>query len=39
MVVDVLTIEDGKIVESNAFVGSRHVAAFGLPASIEAYEA
>ena len=34
LVVDVLTIENGKIVASNAFVGSHHVAAFGMPASI-----
>jgi RNA polymerase sigma-70 factor (ECF subfamily) len=34
MVVDVLTIENGKIVESNAFVGPHHIAAFGMPASI-----
>jgi RNA polymerase sigma-70 factor (ECF subfamily) len=34
-VVDILTIENGRIVESNAFVGAHHVAAFGLPASIE----
>ena len=36
MVVDVLRIEEGRIVESNAFVGAHHVAAFGMPASIEA---
>ena len=35
LVVDVLRIEDGKIVESNAFVGARHVAAFGMPATLE----
>jgi RNA polymerase sigma factor (sigma-70 family) len=35
MVVDVLTIENGRIVESNAFVGAHHVAAFGMPATIE----
>jgi RNA polymerase sigma-70 factor (ECF subfamily) len=34
MVVDVLTIENGKIVESNAFVGPHHVATFGMPASV-----
>lgn len=39
MVVDVLTIENGRIVESNAFVGAHHVAAFGLPATIEQHEA
>ncbi|TDD21012.1 sigma-70 family RNA polymerase sigma factor [Kribbella turkmenica] len=33
-VVDVLTIENGVIVESNAFVGAHHVAAFGLPGSL-----
>lgn len=32
LVVDVLRVEGGKIVESNAFVGAHHVAAFGLPA-------
>ncbi|GIH13380.1 RNA polymerase subunit sigma-70 [Rugosimonospora africana] len=35
LVVDVLRIEDGKIVESNAFVGARHVMAFGMPARLE----
>jgi RNA polymerase sigma-70 factor (TIGR02960 family) len=35
LVVDVLRIEDGKIVESNAFIGARHVAAFGMPATLE----
>ena len=35
LVVDVLTIENGKIAESNAFVGAHHVAAFGLPTSVE----
>ena len=35
LVVDVLRIENGKIVESNAFVGAHHVAAFGLPTSVE----
>ncbi len=35
LVVDVLRIEDGKIAESNAFVGARHVAAFGMPATLE----
>lgn len=35
MVVDVLTIENGKIVESNAFIGPHHIAAFGLPITIE----
>ncbi len=39
MVVDVLTIENGRIVESNAFVGAHHVAAFGMPATIEQHEA
>jgi RNA polymerase sigma-70 factor (ECF subfamily) len=34
-VVDVLTIENGRIVESNAFVGVHHVAAFGMPATLE----
>ncbi|WP_433164563.1 sigma factor-like helix-turn-helix DNA-binding protein [Kribbella sp. CA-247076] len=33
-VVDVLTIENGRIVESYAFVGAHHVAAFGLPESL-----
>ncbi len=31
LVVDVLRIEDGTIVEINAFVGAHHVTAFGLP--------
>jgi RNA polymerase sigma-70 factor (ECF subfamily) len=35
LVVDVLRIEAGKIVESNAFLGARHVAAFGMPATLE----
>jgi RNA polymerase sigma-70 factor (ECF subfamily) len=35
LVVDVLRIEGGKIVESNAFVGAHHVAAFGMPATLE----
>ncbi|WP_155368349.1 RNA polymerase subunit sigma-70 [Catellatospora vulcania] len=35
LVVDVLRIEHGRIVESNAFVGARHVAAFGMPATLE----
>ncbi|WP_239542751.1 hypothetical protein [Micromonospora terminaliae] len=35
LVVDVLRIENGKIVESNAFIGARHVAAFGMPATLE----
>jgi RNA polymerase sigma-70 factor, ECF subfamily len=33
-VVDVLRIENGRIVESNAFVGAHHVLAFGLPATM-----
>ncbi|MBP1784971.1 RNA polymerase subunit sigma-70 [Micromonospora chalcea] len=36
LVVDVLRIENGKIVESNAFIGARHVAAFGMPTTLEA---
>jgi RNA polymerase sigma-70 factor (ECF subfamily) len=35
LVVDVLRVEDRKIVEINAFVGARHVAAFGMPATLE----
>jgi RNA polymerase sigma-70 factor (ECF subfamily) len=35
LVVDVLRVADGKIVESNAFVGARHVAAFGMPSTVE----
>lgn len=35
LVVDVLRIENGKIVESNAFVVARHVAAFSMPATLE----
>jgi len=34
MVVDVLRVEHGRIVESNAFVGAHHVAAFGMPATL-----
>lgn len=34
VVVDVLRIADGKIAESNAFTGARHVAAFGLPLTL-----
>jgi RNA polymerase sigma-70 factor (ECF subfamily) len=33
-VVDVLRVENGLIVESNAFVGAQHVLAFGLPATL-----
>jgi RNA polymerase sigma-70 factor (ECF subfamily) len=35
LVLDVLRIEDGKIVEINAFVGARHIAAFGMPTTLE----
>jgi RNA polymerase sigma-70 factor (ECF subfamily) len=35
VVVDVLRIVEGKIVEVNAFSGSRHVAAFGLPLTVD----
>jgi RNA polymerase sigma-70 factor (ECF subfamily) len=35
LVVDVLRIEDGKIVQCNAFVGARHVTAFGMPATLK----
>jgi RNA polymerase sigma-70 factor (ECF subfamily) len=35
LVVDVLRIEDGRIAEVNAFVGARHVLAFGAPARLE----
>ena len=31
LVVDVLRIVDGRIAESNAFIGAHHVAAFGMP--------
>ena len=34
LVVDVLRVVDGKVVESNAFVGARHVLAFGMPATL-----
>jgi RNA polymerase sigma-70 factor (ECF subfamily) len=34
-VVDVLRVEDGLIVESNAFVGERHVLSFGMPAMLD----
>ena len=33
VVVDVLRVVDGRIAEINAFVGARHVTAFGLPAT------
>lgn len=33
-VVDVLRVEHGRIVESNAFVGARHVLAFGMPVTL-----
>lgn len=32
--VDVLRVENGRITESNAFVGARHVRAFGFPATL-----
>jgi RNA polymerase sigma-70 factor (ECF subfamily) len=35
LVVDVLRIVDGRVAEINAFVGPHHVAAFGMPATIE----
>jgi RNA polymerase sigma-70 factor (ECF subfamily) len=35
LVVDVLRIVDGRIVESNAFIGAHHVVAFGLPLTLE----
>jgi len=34
LVVDVLRIVDGRIAESNAFVGAHHVTAFGMPATL-----
>jgi RNA polymerase sigma-70 factor (ECF subfamily) len=34
-VVDVLRIVDGKIAESNAFIGAHHVTAFGMPAILD----
>lgn len=34
VVVDVLRVRNGKIVESNAFIGARHVMAFGMPAAL-----
>jgi RNA polymerase sigma-70 factor (TIGR02960 family) len=36
LVVDVLRIVDGRIAETNAFVGAHHVAAFGMPATMDA---
>lgn len=36
LVVDVLRVVDGRIVESNAFIGARHVMAFGMPARLDA---
>jgi RNA polymerase sigma-70 factor (TIGR02960 family) len=35
LVVDLLRIVDGKIVESNAFVGAHHVAVFGMPPRLD----
>jgi RNA polymerase sigma-70 factor (ECF subfamily) len=35
LVVDVLRIVDGRIAEINAFVGAHHVAAFGLPPTLD----
>jgi RNA polymerase sigma-70 factor (TIGR02960 family) len=35
LVVDVLRIVDGKIAESNAFVGAQHVTVFGMPLTLE----
>ncbi|MEW9534753.1 RNA polymerase subunit sigma-70 [Microbispora sp. NPDC049125] len=35
LVVDVLRIKGSKIVENNAFVGGRHVTAFGLPLTLD----
>jgi RNA polymerase sigma-70 factor (ECF subfamily) len=34
LVVDVLRVEDGRIAEINAFIGARHVTAFGMPAEL-----
>ncbi|WP_329001236.1 RNA polymerase subunit sigma-70 [Kribbella sp. NBC_00709] len=36
LVVDVLTIENGKITKTNAFTGPHHIAAFGLPTTLDA---
>lgn len=33
-VVDVLLVQNGRIVESNAFVGARHVVVFGMPETL-----
>jgi RNA polymerase sigma-70 factor (ECF subfamily) len=38
LVVDVLRIVDGRIAEINAFVGAHHVAAFGLPATLDPHD-
>jgi RNA polymerase sigma-70 factor (TIGR02960 family) len=38
LVVDVLRVENGSITEINAFVGARHVTAFGMPATLEPQE-
>lgn len=35
LVVDVLRIVDGRIAEINAFIGPHHVAAFGMPATLD----
>ncbi|HEY1484674.1 MAG TPA: RNA polymerase subunit sigma-70 [Micromonosporaceae bacterium] len=35
LVVDVLRIVDGRITESNAFVGAHHVTAFGMPPTLD----
>jgi RNA polymerase sigma-70 factor (ECF subfamily) len=38
LVVDVLRLVDGRIVEINAFVGAHHVAAFGMPATLDPHD-
>jgi hypothetical protein len=35
LVVDVLRIADGKIAQSNAFIGTHHMAAFGMPLTLD----
>jgi RNA polymerase sigma-70 factor (ECF subfamily) len=35
LVVDVLRIVDGRIVESNAFIGAHHAAVFGMPLTLD----
>jgi RNA polymerase sigma-70 factor, ECF subfamily len=38
LVVDVMHIVDGRIAEINAFVGAHHIAAFGLPPTLDPHD-